>query len=994
MKTRHYLMAVLAFVMALCLGVVFMPTQNTAEAAVAFGTEIVTDGDFENLGVQEGTPVVLESAPGVGNFTGFGLLGDAMAKHGEFVNEDGNTYFKLGAGYKGFTGNDYVLHVKSASFEAMGEGTYTVSVDIKPSATVIAKTFYLRVMGGPAELYVNYVVPFQAPDALDATAAQEGWDATVANMTALANGWYRYTCTMEFVADQLPGHNLWIMAGIKDATADDYFCIDNLSMKVGGPEIVTDGDFENLGVEAGTPVVLESAPGVGNFTGFGLLGNEMAKHGEFVNEDGNTYFKLGAGYKGFTGNDYVLHVKSASFEVMGEGIYKVAVDIKPSASVIAKTFYLRVMGGPAELYVNYVVPFQDPNALDAPAAQEGWDATAANMTDLGNGWYRYVCEMEFVADQLPGHNLWIMAGIKDATADDYFCIDNLSMRKVGEKKESAGVEIGTELFEYGDFEEQIADGEESATLDGNVNGIVGFGPSGEYVKDATGNTYLKLGMDYQGAVQNDNGANVAVQVTGLNFNKLGQGIYTFEFDIAAFGEFTKTKYLRTMLQPNDHNMVYLNEFVPETWGQAEWLNGKGEVYAKLEAIEGKDGWFHFTQEMEVSENMNNSGCTMVWIMLGLYEGTENDYYAIDNMSFKRTGDVSGEITDDSVAIPEEDQVELMPDLATVLGENGEQWYCDGTSERNGFGSYAGQSLGYYYKEGDETILKMCYNEGTTLENQWGINIAGYWKNDFMNTGAGYYKFSFDIKANGEMVKNTWYLRSFITPPGENSVASLIPMGTLNAEEDWAATVKNMEDLGDGWYRYTRTFKVSTASGNIEADRVIFQMGYNPNSTDRAETDFYLFKNFSLIKTREIPESRPSLKGDNTATFDYNAAADVSFEVNLNGNDIDLVKSVTKGVDEKSIGKANFAYNEETSMLTIKKEYLSTLKNGEWTFTMVTLGGNVVMKINVVNATEAPVASDSTTTNEGSACGGAMGVSSIMAIALLAGVAMVKKSKEN
>ncbi|MBQ9481767.1 MAG: hypothetical protein IJU84_06360, partial [Clostridia bacterium] len=182
---------------------------------------------------------------------------------------------------------------------------------------------------------------------------------------------------------------------------------------------------------------------------------------------------------------------------------------------------------------------------------------------------------------------------------------------------------------------------------------------------------------------------------------------------------------------------------------------------------------------------------------------------------------------------------------------------------------------------------------------------------------------------------------------------------------WNKSVEAMEDLGDGWYRYTRTIIVSTEKNNIGSDRVVFQLGYAENAVSAGdwENDYYLLKNISFKKTREITESRPKVTGATTATFDYTNKADVTFTVDLNGNDIELVKNETT---QKSLGKAgtNYNYDGETKTLTISKDYLATLDNGEYVLSMKTLGGNIDFTVTVTNkGADQPETSDAVSGKE-------------------------------
>lgn len=750
-----------------------------------------------------------------------------------------------------------------------------------------------------------------------------------------------------------------------------------------GLELIEHGDFEDLGIE--NDAVLTSEPGVGNgaFKGFGLLNNEMGRHGQFAVENGNTYLKFGM-YGGFTGSDVVLQVPAVKFDTIGKGVYEISLDVKPSDTVLEKCFYLRMQGGPAEAYNTYIIDFQDNNdAFDSAKTTESWNSAKEKAVAKEDGWYRVTLSVKMNDESLlAGRTLWFMAGIRNMTEADYFMIDNLSMKKVSEIETQPPVDKD-ELVLHGTFE-GLLDGEETHTLENQAYfGMLGWGPSGEFAVDPDDetNTIFKLGMDYEGLLVNEHGNNTAIQFTGLNFYSLGEGIYTFEFDIKAFGDVvSKMGYIRTMVQPGDHNMVYLNGGYELTeWTAREWA---AEV-ASMTATE-KDGWFHFEQQIEISENNDNIACNMIWLMAGIIEPSADDYFAIDNVSFKKTGTIEERPIDDgSVEIPEEEQEELMADLKTTINEGEDKFYVDSTEVRNGWGAYSQQGLGNVVLEGDEAVLHMGYTPSSELVNEYGYNICGFYENDFNLTGPGHYTFTMEIKANGNVVENSTYFRTFLNP-GDKTMAYLITQGTTDSTADWESSISRMEELGDGWYRYTRTFVVSNEKGNMTSDRFVIQMGYKADAIEQAEGDYYSIRKPSLKKVRSLPETRPVITSETEKTFDYAAPADMTFTLELNGNEIELVKN---GI--KSIGKDNFAYDEETKTLSIKKEYLSTLANGEYDFVLVTLGGNAEFKITVINKPVETSEDDPGTASCGS-CSGSTGACGILGLALMAGAFIGKK----
>lgn len=114
-----------------------------------------------------------------------------------------------------------------------------------------------------------------------------------------------------------------------------------------------------------------------------------------------------------------------------------------------------------------------------------------------------------------------------------------------------------------------------------------------------------------------------------------------------------------------------------------------------------------------------------------------------------------------------------------------------------------------------------------------------------------------------------------------------------------------------------------------------------------DNDSLFIDNVELVRwvaatADETPTITPA-----TAAFDNKASADVAFTVDLKSYNISSIK-----LDGATVSSHNYALDGTT--LSVKKEYLATLENGDHVFTLNTLGGSVNFTITVSNHGTAPV----------------------------------------
>lgn len=131
------------------------------------------------------------------------------------------------------------------------------------------------------------------------------------------------------------------------------------------------------------------------------------------------------------------------------------------------------------------------------------------------------------------------------------------------------------------------------------------------------------------------------------------------------------------------------------------------------------------------------------------------------------------------------------------------------------------------------------------------------------------------------------------------------------------------------------------------------------------------------------------------TFNGAAPADVTVTVSLKEYNISSLKNGTA-----TVASTNYALSENNTVLTIKKEYLATLANGEHTFTLTTLGGSCTFKVTVQNSTASAPAEENPPAEKDGGCSstilsgaGIAGIVVVSAVIIAAvGVVLIKKKR--
>lgn len=136
---------------------------------------------------------------------------------------------------------------------------------------------------------------------------------------------------------------------------------------------------------------------------------------------------------------------------------------------------------------------------------------------------------------------------------------------------------------------------------------------------------------------------------------------------------------------------------------------------------------------------------------------------------------------------------------------------------------------------------------------------------------------------------------------------------------------------------------------------------------------------------EIPEVT-----ETAATFNGASPADLVFHVDLKEYKINTLKEGTA-----TVAAANYTLTENDTVLTLKKEYLSTLTNGSHTFKITTLGGECTFTVTVSgNIASNPPATggDGGGLSTGAIAG--IVIAAVAAVAIVAAVIVVVKKKKH
>lgn len=188
------------------------------------------------------------------------------------------------------------------------------------------------------------------------------------------------------------------------------------------------------------------------------------------------------------------------------------------------------------------------------------------------------------------------------------------------------------------------------------------------------------------------------------------------------------------------------------------------------------------------------------------------------------------------------------------------------------------------------------------------------------------------------------------------------------------------DLEEGWIRVEMTFVANTALLSYNSMRFLLP-------TDQAQDGDALYvDNVSLVlwATPEAPENLST-----GLTFNKEKAADVFALVDLKALDPQSITCNGTAVDSKY-----WSINPSKDTITISKEFLATLENGEHTFTVTTAGGSCDVKV-TVSGTTAPSTPNPTPEapeNEGSNLWIYVAVIGGIAVVAVAVVLVIKKKK--
>jgi len=148
------------------------------------------------------------------------------------------------------------------------------------------------------------------------------------------------------------------------------------------------------------------------------------------------------------------------------------------------------------------------------------------------------------------------------------------------------------------------------------------------------------------------------------------------------------------------------------------------------------------------------------------------------------------------------------------------------------------------------------------------------------------------------------------------------------------------ELATGYTHVEMSFIVDFAFLNsTNSVRFLMQI---PNDNDALYIDNVELVRWVVESEDETPTISPA-----TATFDYSAQADLAFTVDLKSYNISSIK-----LDGATVSSRNYSLDGTT--LTVSKDYLATLDNGDHVFTLNTLGGSATFTITVANHGTEPV----------------------------------------
>ena len=186
------------------------------------------------------------------------------------------------------------------------------------------------------------------------------------------------------------------------------------------------------------------------------------------------------------------------------------------------------------------------------------------------------------------------------------------------------------------------------------------------------------------------------------------------------------------------------------------------------------------------------------------------------------------------------------------------------------------------------------------------------------------------------------------------------------------------ELEDGWIHVEMTFVANTALLSYNSMRFLLPTN-NANEGDAMYVD-----NVSLVLWA-APEAPENLSTG--LAFNKSKAADVYAMVDLQALDPQSI-----ACDGVTVDTQYWSVNPSKDTITISKEYLATLANGEHTFTVTTAGGSCDVTVTVSGET---VSGGDDTTGSAEPSNGWIWIVVVVAVAAVAVVAVViiKKNKK-
>ncbi len=178
--------------------------------------------------------------------------------------------------------------------------------------------------------------------------------------------------------------------------------------------------------------------------------------------------------------------------------------------------------------------------------------------------------------------------------------------------------------------------------------------------------------------------------------------------------------------------------------------------------------------------------------------------------------------------------------------------------------------------------------------------------------------------------------NFCFVSASNMQMCLIPLDKTNAPQtrgdgDYQWDVQ-YQDLGEGWTRVTMDFVANNALLSYNSMRFLLP-------TDKAqEGDAMYVDNVSLVLWAQ---AEAPVYGGGELSFDKAKPADVFAMVDLQALDPQSISLNGTAVDAKY-----WSVNPAKDTITLSKDYLATLENGEQTFTVKTAGGECSFQVSI------------------------------------------------